>query len=155
MRWLACRIPPPLLVLLCGWGMAQAAQRWPQWPLPLPDAAALGLMGILLLLAVVLESSAVRAFVQRRTTLSPLQPQRSSQLVVSGFYRISRNPMYLGMLCLLWAWGLWLGQLAPLAGPLLWMQWMTWLQIMPEERALQARFGEAYDAYRARVRRWL
>jgi protein-S-isoprenylcysteine O-methyltransferase Ste14 len=33
--------------------------------------------------------------------------------------------------------------------------WLQWLQVRPEERALQARFGADYDAYRARVSRWL
>lgn len=155
MRWLACRIPPPLLALLCGWGMAHAAVRWPQWPLPVPEGGSLAVTGGLLLLAVLLEGSAVWAFVRRRTTLSPLQPQRSSQLVVSGFYRYSRNPMYLGMLCLLLAWATWLGQGVTLAGPLLWGLWIDRLQIVPEERALQARFGEAYAGYCQRVRRWL
>ncbi len=155
MRWLACRIPPPLLVLLCGWGMALAARRWPQWPLSMPEGVSLVVSGGLLLLAVWLEGSAVWAFVRRRTTLSPLQPQRSSQLVVSGFYRFSRNPMYLGMLCLLLAWGMWLGQAVALAGPLLWGLWIDRLQIVPEERALRARFGDAYAAYCQRVRRWL
>lgn len=155
MRWLACRIPPPLLALLCGWGMALAARRWPQWPLPLPEGVSLAVSGGLLLLAVLLEGSAVWAFMQRGTTVSPLQPQRSSQLVVSGFFRYSRNPMYLGMLCLLLAWGVWLGQGAAVPGPLLWALWIDRLQIVPEERALRARFGDAYAAYCQRVRRWL
>jgi len=155
MRWLACRIPPPLLALLCGWGMALAARRWPQWPLPLPEGVGLLVSGGLLLLAVWLEGSALRLFLRRGTTVSPLQPQRSTQLVVSGCYRFSRNPMYLGMLCLLLAWGVWLGQGVVLAGPLLWALWIDRLQIVPEERALEARFGEAYRAYCRRVRRWL
>ena len=155
MRWLACRIPPPLLALLCGCGMAVAARRWPQWPLSLPEGTGLAVTGGLLLLAVMLEGSALWAFVRRRTTISPLQPQRSSQLVASGFYRYSRNPMYLGMLCLLLAWGLWLAQGAAFAGPLLWALWINRLQIVPEERALQARFGPSYTAYCQRVRRWL
>lgn len=155
MRWLECRIPPPLLGLLCGWGMLQAAARWPQWPLPVPQGVALAVLAMLLLLAALLEGSAVWAFVRRRTTVSPLQPQRSSQLVVSGFYRYSRNPMYLGMLCLLLAWGLWLAQWVAFAGPLLWALWIDRWQIVPEERALQARFGEAYTRYCQRVRRWL
>lgn len=155
MTWLECRIPPPVLALLCGWGMAQAAARWPQWPLSMPvDTRGVLLMG-LLLLAVLLDGSSVWAFIRRHTTVNPMKPQTSSQLVVTGFYRYSRNPMYLGMLCLLLAWGLWLGQAVALAGPLLWGLWIDRLQIVPEERALQARFGEAYQAYCRRVRRWL
>ncbi|MGL6045577.1 MAG: methyltransferase family protein [Vogesella sp.] len=152
MRWLECRIPPPLLALLCGWGMAQLAARW---PLALPTVLRTVLILALLLVAVLLEGSAVWAFVQRRTTISPLQPQRSSTLVVEGFYRFSRNPMYLGMLCLLLAWAVWLGQWQALAGPLLFVLWLNRFQIAPEEQALLARFGSSYAAYCRRVRRWL
>ncbi len=155
MRWLECRIPPPLLALLCGWGMAQLAARWPQWPLALPTVLRTVLILALLLVAVLLEGSAVWAFVRRRTTISPLQPQRSSTLVVDGFYRFSRNPMYLGMLCLLLAWAVWLGQWQALAGPLLFVLWLNRFQIAPEEQALLARFGSSYAAYCRRVRRWL
>ena len=42
-----------------------------------------------------------------------------------------------------------------LLGPLAFVLVITRLQIVPEERALQARFGAAYDAWRARVRRWI
>lgn len=152
MRWLECRIPPPLLALLCGWGMAQLAARW---PLVLPTVLRTVLILALLLVAVLLEGSAVWAFVQRRTSISPLQPQRSSTLVVDGFYRFSRNPMYLGMLCLLLAWAVWLGQWQALAGPLLFVLWLNRFQIAPEEQALLARFGSSYAAYCRRVRRWL
>lgn len=155
MAWLACKLPPPLLALLCGWGMAQLAARWPQWPAALPPVLRTALILALLLVAVLLEGSAVWAFVQRRTTISPLQPQRSSTLVVEGFYRFSRNPMYLGMLCLLLAWAVWLGQWLALAGPLLFVLWLNRFQIAPEERALLARFGSSYAAYCRRVRRWL
>lgn len=155
MRWLECRIPPPLLALLCGWGMAQLATNWPQWPAALPPVLRTALILALLLAAVLLEGSAVWAFVRRRTSISPLQPQRSSTLVVDGFYRFSRNPMYLGMLCLLLAWAVWLGQWQALAGPLLFVLWLNRFQIAPEEQALLARFGSSYAAYCRRVRRWL
>ncbi len=151
MGWLACKLPPPLLALLCGWGMAQLAPAWPQWPTGLRTVLIL----VLLLAAVLLEGDAVWAFVQRRTTISPLQPQRSSVLVVDGFYRFSRNPMYLGMLCLLLAWAVWLGQWLALAGPLVFVLWLNRFQIAPEEQALLARFGSRYAAYCRRVRRWL
>ncbi|MDC7717346.1 isoprenylcysteine carboxylmethyltransferase family protein [Vogesella sp. DC21W] len=155
LTWLACRIPPPLLALLCGWGMAQLAASWPQWSVALPPQLRTALLLALLLMAILLEGSAVWAFVRQRTTISPLQPQRSTVLVLTGFYRFSRNPMYLGMLCVLLAWALWLGHWLALAGPPGFVLWLNHFQIAPEERALQARFGVAYTAYCQRVRRWL
>jgi protein-S-isoprenylcysteine O-methyltransferase Ste14 len=76
-------------------------------------------------------------------------------MVTSGVYRHTRNPMYLGMLCLLGAWAAWLGNAAALLGLPAFVAYMNRFQIAPEERALAQRFGAAFDAYAARVRRWL
>ncbi len=151
MRWLECRIPPPLVGLTCAALMTALAWWRGGWP---PAAAVTWPLWLLAGLAGLLEGSAVLAFVRRRTTVNPLTPQRSRVLVVSGFYRVSRNPMYLGMLCLLLAWAWWLQQWPALLGPLLFVLWLNRFQIAPEERALLALFGEGYAAYCRRVRRW-
>lgn len=151
MRWLECRIPPPLVGLTCAALMAALTWWRAGWP---PAATVQWPLWLLLALAVLLDGSAVLAFVRRHTTVNPLTPQRSSVLVVSGFYRVSRNPMYLGMLCLLLAWTWWLQQWPALLGPLLFVLWLNRFQIAPEERALLALFGEDYAAYCRRVRRW-
>ncbi|MDC7706026.1 methyltransferase family protein [Vogesella indigofera] len=151
MRWLECRIPPPLVGLMCAALMAALTWWRAGWP---PPPALSWPLWLLLVLAVLLDGSAVLAFVRQHTTVNPLRPQNSSALVVSGFYRLSRNPMYLGMLCLLLAWVWWLQQWPALLGPLLFVLWLNRFQIAPEERALAARFGEEYAAYCRRVRRW-
>ena len=151
MRWLECRIPPPLVGLMCAALMAALTWWRAGWP---PPAASSWPLWLLLALAVLLDGSAVLAFVRQHTTVNPLTPQNSSALVVSGFYRLSRNPMYLGMLCLLLAWAWWLQQWPALLGPLLFVLWLNRFQIAPEERALATRFGEDYAAYCRRVRRW-
>ena len=56
---------------------------------------------------------------------------------------------------LLASWAAWLGLLAPLLGPVVFVLYTTRFQILPEERALTARFGEDYARYRNAVRRWL
>ncbi|MGL5588689.1 MAG: methyltransferase family protein, partial [Aeromonas veronii] len=66
----------------------------------------------------------------------------------------SRNPMYLGLLCWLAAWGCYLGGSWVWVGPIVLVAWLTRFQIMPEERLLHARFGDEYVAYCQRVRRW-
>ena len=96
----------------------------------------------------------VIAFRRSRTTVNPLHPEQATALVTRGVYRLSRNPMYAGMLLLLLAWATRLSNTAALAGPLLFALYITRFQIIPEERALTALFGEKYAAYRAKVRRW-
>jgi protein-S-isoprenylcysteine O-methyltransferase Ste14 len=75
--------------------------------------------------------------------------------VARGIYNYTRNPMYLGMLLVLLALALYRASPWALAGPLLFIVWMNRFQIVPEERALAAKFGASFEAYRQRVRRWL
>jgi protein-S-isoprenylcysteine O-methyltransferase Ste14 len=88
-----------------------------------------------------------------QTTLDP--HGSVSTIVTSGPYRFSRNPIYLGFLCLLIGfpfifrnyWGL-------ILSPLL-IVLMNTLVIQHEEAYLEKKFGEAYTGYKSRVRRWL
>ena len=77
------------------------------------------------------------------------------RLVTTGIFAWTRNPMYLGLLCILAGWAVWLGN--PFgAGVLAVFVWaITALQIKPEEEVLAANFGAAYAAYCRNVRRWL
>lgn len=75
--------------------------------------------------------------------------------MIAGPYRFTRNPMYLGMVLILLAWCLWLGNAAALLALAAFVGYITRFQIVPEERALAGRFGAAYEDYRRRVRRWV
>ena len=88
------------------------------------------------------------------TTISPLKPENTSALVVTGVYRVTRNPMYLGLLCVLTAWTLQLGNFVVAAFPVLFVLYMNRFQIGPEERMLRSKFGADFDTYCGRVRRW-
>lgn len=150
---LELRIPPPVVGLL----LASAVGVW-AWPGHV--APALGeLRGVLTALLVAaglaFDVAGLLAFRAARTTLNPMAPQRSSALVTGGIYRLTRNPMYVGMALLLSAWGLWLGAPAGVLGPVGFVAYITRFQIVPEERVLAARFGCAFADYTARVRRWL
>ena len=92
-------------------------------------------------------------FLQARTSVHP--HQESSCLLTHGVYRISRNPMYLGLLLSLSAWVIWLQNLGGLTLPPLFVLLINRCHIEPEERRLHARFGDAYRAYLKRTRRWL
>jgi protein-S-isoprenylcysteine O-methyltransferase Ste14 len=97
----------------------------------------------------------VRAFHRARTTVNPWRPHASSELVVSGIYQRTRNPMYLGLLLALAGWGLYLANLYSLLLAFTFVPYMNRFQIRPEERALEQAFGEAFVEYCKRVRRWL
>ena len=115
---------------------------------PLPDIGALvifaarGLIGVAVLVLV-------------KAGNDPRPDKPDTAMVEAGPYKISRNPIYLGFVLALVGfalrWGdLW-GWLAVIAAHLA----LDRLVVAKEEAYLAARFGEAYEAYRARVRRWV
>ncbi len=84
-----------------------------------------------------------------------MKPEAASTLVCSGVYRVTRNPMYLGLLLVLTGWAVHLSCAWTLIGPLAFKLYIDRFQIAPEERALSGKFGADYSAYATRVRRWL
>jgi protein-S-isoprenylcysteine O-methyltransferase Ste14 len=145
--------PPPAVAGLVALGMWSVAAFGPR----LTAAAALRLW-IAVVLAVTGAAFAVlgiRAFRASRTTVNPLKPELATALVTTGVYRITRNPMYVGMAFVLLAWAVYLGAVLPFAGVAVFVLYITRLQIQPEERVLRTLFGAEYEAYAARVRRWL
>ncbi|HSI10557.1 MAG TPA: isoprenylcysteine carboxylmethyltransferase family protein, partial [Chthoniobacter sp.] len=67
----------------------------------------------------------------------------------------TRNPMYVGLTGLLTMWAVHLAVPWTLAGPIAFALFMHFFQILPEERAMEARFGREYLDYQKKVRRWL
>ena len=63
--------------------------------------------------------------------------------------------MCLGLLSMMSGWCFWLGKPAGTPVVVLFVLYITWYQIKPEEQALRAKFGAAYDDYCQRVRRWI
>ena len=98
---------------------------------------------------------AMAGFRKAKTTVHPMDPSKASTLVVTGLYKFTRNPMYLGMLCILGGLAIRLGN--PLnIGMLIFFIWfMTQFQIKPEENILREKFGADYDDYCQKVRRWI
>jgi protein-S-isoprenylcysteine O-methyltransferase Ste14 len=92
---------------------------------------------------------------RHRTTIDPTRPNRSTELVTTGTYQISRNPIYLGMLCLLVAWAFRLSSPSSLAVTPLFVGYLSRFQIAPEEAALHEIFGEAFEQYGRQTRRWI
>ena len=84
-----------------------------------------------------------------------MAPQRSTAVVRTGLYRLSRNPMYLGMALALLGLAAWSSSLTGYALVAAFCGYLTRFQIVPEERALLQRFGPEFADYMSQVRRWI
>lgn len=144
--------PPPFIylgTLLIG----LALDRLLPWAIGIDRTARLAGAVILVAAGAALLLAASDLFRRRGTEVRPWLP--SAVLVDVGPYAITRNPMYLGM-ALIYL-GLALG-LASVGMLILFLPLVAIIQtqvIAREERYLSAKFGDAYRAYRTRVRRWL
>ncbi len=121
------------------------------------DGDAFDVIGLVVIaVGVGVAGAGVVRFGAARTTVNPHSIDSASSLVTGGVYRVTRNPMYLGLLMALCGWGLLRGSVvALLVGATSFVVVMNHLQIGPEERALSRKFGSDYDAYTQRVRRWI
>lgn len=146
-------IPPPVIALACGAGMYVLAERFNVAPFDFRGralaAAAIALVGL------AIDAVSIAAFFKAKTTVNPLAPSRAEKLVVRGLYKVSRNPMYLGMLLVLAGAFIYLAEGLNAAFLVFFVFVITEMQIKPEERALEENFGDAYRDYKKRVRRWI
>lgn len=147
------KIPPPVIGALAAFAMWIVSDIGLQ--IPFATTPKYVMTAFLLGAGITFDVLGLLAFRKSRTTVNPLRPERATALVTSGVYKITRNPMYVGMSLLLLAWAVWLSALLPFAGPVIFVLYITRFQIQPEERVLLERFGDEYAAYAARVRRWL
>lgn len=145
------RVNPPLTFvagLLAGAGIQYFV------PLPALSGTARHLAGIpLVVLSLLLGGSAFATLRRAQTSPSPYEP--TTAIVATGPYRFTRNPIYLSFVLLVVGLAIllqitWAIVLLPLV-----IAVIQWGVILPEERYLSGRFGESYDAYRRKVRRWL
>ena len=145
------RLWPPVSIgapLLVGWLVTQGSGDpvdLGDWRVPLGWA--------LLAFFAVWNGWSLWLFGRHETGLLP--GQETHAMIEEGPYRLSRNPLYVGLLALY----LGLALLAPTFwGPVFFpaaVLLVLWGAIRPEERFLHDRFGAPYDDYRRRVRRWL
>jgi protein-S-isoprenylcysteine O-methyltransferase Ste14 len=150
---LELKIPPLAVGLVTAGLMGLAAWRLPNLTFALPGRAFAA--GGLAVAGAVVSILGVASFRRARTTVNPMTPGSATSLVTAGIYRRTRNPMYLGFLLILCALAVALSN--ALAAALLpgFVLYLTRFQIRPEERALEARFGPEFAAYKGRVRRWI
>ncbi len=153
MKSLELKVPPPLVAAIVAAAMWGISRVTPLLEVPIAYrvwvAVAVAAAGVIFCVA------GVVAFRGARTTINPMKPESASLLVGSGVYRITRNPMYVGIFLVLLAWATFLATPFALLGPLGFMLYIARFQIAPEEVALTKLFGPEYIRYKGKVRRWL
>lgn len=153
MKKLENKIPPPALVIFI------AAAMWPtsflQSPIAIEPRLHLALLLVIGTFALTFGLSGFLAFRRAKTTINPVQIDQASRVVTSGIYRITRNPMYVGLTGLLTMWAVHLAVPLAFLGPTGFAVFIHFFQIRPEERAMEERFGDEYLVYKSKVRRWL
>ena len=153
MNALELKVPPPIVALVSAaamWGISKMGAS-----IEIPDVLRHVVTATVAFAGGCISLAGIVSFRRADTTVSPLKPENASSLVTEGVYRITRNPMYLGLLFVLLAWAVFLSSAWALAGPVAFVLYINRFQIAPEERVMAAMFGASYSGYKARVRRWL
>ncbi len=150
---LALKVPPPVQALICGILMWVLDTQLPGGQLE--SAIQLPIAILFAISAIALAVFSMLAFRRASTTIDPYHPEEASHLVIDGVFSYSRNPMYVSPLLVLISWAIWLGSLYNVAALALFVTYITFFQIIPEEEAMRSLFGESYEHYCSTVRRWL
>ncbi len=146
-------IPPPVYALMLGVLMWFLNDKVPIVHFIHAPWNKLGLA--LILMAVLFDVWSIFLFFKKHTTPNPMKPENTSDLVISGLYKVTRNPMYVGLQTILTGYAIWLGSLSPFFVLPLFYFIITEMQIKPEEAILEKKFGQDYLNYKNSVRRWL
>jgi protein-S-isoprenylcysteine O-methyltransferase Ste14 len=145
-------VPPPLWALLLLAATYALSLAPGLLDLPILTTRPIGLVVIVAALALMF--TAIVQFSLVGTQILP-ESKTNNALVTDGVYAFTRNPMYLGMVILCLGGALWFGRLPMLLAPVLMFAVANWAFIPFEEAKMRRQFGDVFDAYTRRVRRWI
>ncbi len=145
------KIPPPIVTLICGLTIYFSRNLFPNTQGYLSSTIAISLF----LFAILILVAAVLSFKKQGTTVNPLQPEKASSLVISGLFKYTRNPMYLAMVFILLSLTSEYNAIGGVVVTTLFVFYISKFQIIPEENALQRKFGEEFERYKEKTRRWI
>ena len=147
----AVKLPPPLIfliIILATYGVHHF------WPIGIGGSSVLKFIGVV---AVVLGFSVVilasRSFKHAETNIEPWKP--TTRIISTGFYRYSRNPIYVAFCLVQIGLGIIFNSFWILIGFVVSAALVYYIAIKKEETYLEIKFGEDYLRYRKKVRRWL
>ena len=149
--FLNTKIPPPVVTILFAIMIFYFSDNFAYVDLPFKIYISLFFIS----LGFIVTFSSARNFKKKDTTVNPMKPNETSKLVTDGFLKITRNPMYLGMLLFLLGLSIYNGLIVGLIFLPLFVGYITYFQIIPEENAMLELFGEEFTVYMKKVRRWI
>jgi protein-S-isoprenylcysteine O-methyltransferase Ste14 len=156
MKNLELKCPPPIVMMICAIISLVASQKSLEFiQLQVSTFESLVWPLVFFIAGIVVAVAGVKEFKQHHTTLNPLHPEKTSSLVTSGVYQLTRNPMYLGLLIVLLGWGDLLDSFLAFSGALIFFLYMSAFQIKPEEDMMKEKFDQGFTQYCSQVRRWL
>jgi protein-S-isoprenylcysteine O-methyltransferase Ste14 len=145
-------IPPPLWALLFLTALYYLSELPGLQVLPEWRHKPTGM--ILIVLGLIAPIVSIAQFFAVGTQVHPTS-KTNNKLVTSGFFALTRNPMYLGLIVFSLGAAVWFGRPLMYLAPLLVFVIANWVFIPYEEEKMRRQFGDAFDAYARRVRRWL
>ena len=145
------KIPPPVLGIFFYFVLHFSKEYLPKISFPFDEQASISLI----ILGVVIDLLAMKEFRKNKTTLTPLHPEKATSIVTTGIFNYSRNPMYLGLVLILLGISVRVNLIGGIVILPLFVLYLSYFQIIPEEKVLEIKFGDEYFSYKRRVRRWL
>jgi protein-S-isoprenylcysteine O-methyltransferase Ste14 len=145
------KIPPPLIVLILVFSNFLSTKKIDI--IQIPNQTLFSILIILIGLLILIIP--VSKFIKSKTTIDPIKFKKVNNLVTSGIYKYSRNPMYLGLLMIVISSSVLYLNIYSITTPFFFYYLMNRFQIKREEVFLTEKFGKEYLLYKARTRRWI
>ena len=148
---LKTKIPPPIVALVFGFLINYTKDIFPEIHIGMEKI----LGSVVIISGLIMIASAIALFKKNKTTVTPLNPSKSTKLVIKGIYKYSRNPMYLGLSFLLLGVSIILNPIGGFVFIPLFILYLNLFQIIPEENAMSDLFEQEFLEYKKTVRRWI
>ena len=144
-------IPPPIVTLICALLIYLSKPIFPEHNFNYSSELSL----FFLIFGFIIILISFQRFKKEKTTINPINIEKASSLVTGGIFKYSRNPMYLGMLLILISIAISFNFYGGMLIVGLFIYFITYFQILPEEKAMLKLFGDDFINYKNKTRRWL
>jgi len=145
------KIPPPILVIILITSIYFSSDKLDLISIPYRTLFSIVILSIGILVII----NPIVKFIKSKTTVNPVEFKNVENLVTSGIYKYSRNPMYLGMIMIIISSTIYYLNFYSLLTPFIFYFWINRFQIKREEAFLEEKFGQEYLFYKTKTRRWI
>ena len=145
------KIPPPIIALLLVVSNFFLSKKIDSIQLPNQTLVSI----LILFIGIFILIIPVSKFIKSKTTIDPIKFKKVKNLVTSGIYKYSRNPMYLGLLMVIISTAIFYLNIFSITTPFIFYFWMNKFQIEREEIFLAQKFGQKYISYKSKTRKWI